>query len=165
MAIRIQRFPEYDLNLHVISRPHSGEEAIRFFEGLGAPQDATRWLTYFDPSVDMSGVDVASLPRLKRCIAEKQRELFGETAPPPRVLVCSTSAHEEFFARFWSGYVLKGEIHPVKPAIVCGLQAAYDRFGLAPGARAAIGCAVRDLAAPDLSPALPRRGAAPASAG
>jgi hypothetical protein len=136
MAIRSKRFPEYDLSLYVVSGPHSGEDAIRFVEGLG-PADAMRWLTYFDPTVDLDDHDVASLPRLKRTIAAKLKELFGDE-PRPRVIVCSSRAHEEFFLRFWKDYLIKGEVQPAKPIIRGSLVAAYDWLALPEAAREAV---------------------------
>lgn len=150
MAIRTRRFPEYDVNLYVMSGKLTGEETIRFYAGLRAPEDAARWITYFDPGLDLSGLDIASLPQIKRTIALKQRELFpGE--PAPRVLVCSSCAHEDFFYEFWRGYVVKGDVRPIQPAIVSSLETAYDRLGLPNAARAAIRLAISDLdaAAPD----------------
>lgn len=152
MAIQTRRFPEYDVNLYVMRGTLTGEETIRFYEGLRAPEDAVSWITYFDPGLDLTSLDVASLPKIKRTIAMKQKALFvGE--PAPRALVCSSAAHEEFFYEFWSGYVAKGDVRPVKPAIVSSLEVAYDRLGLPDAARAAIRRAIRDLdaSAPDES--------------
>lgn len=157
MAIRTTRFPEYGLNLYVVSGAHTAEEAIGFFRSLGAP-DATRWLTVFDPVVDMSGLDVASLPGLKRTIAEKHHELFGAAAPELRIIVCSSRPQEEFFSRFWSGYVLKGEQHPpAKPVIVTGLEAAFDVLELPPAARDAVTKAIRGSEAAAVAPPAPIR--------
>lgn len=146
MAIRTSRFPAYDVNLYVMSGTLTGEETIRFYAGLRAPEDAVRWITYFDPGLDLAGLDVASLPYIKRTIALKQRELFaGE--PAPRVLVCSSRAQEDFFFKFWDGYVSTGDVRPVKPAIVSSLATAFDRLRLPDVARAAIRHAIDDLKA------------------
>lgn len=123
MAIRTKRFPEYDLNLYVVSGTHTCEEAIRFFEGFGA-HDAARALTYFGPTVDISGLDVASLPKLKHTIAAKQAEIF-EGRPKPSVVVCSSSTEEAFF-NFWGCYAKTGEDRPIAPLLFRTIEAACE---------------------------------------
>jgi hypothetical protein len=140
MGVRVKRLPENDLTLFIVSGPHTSEEALRLFEGLDT-RAATRWLTYFDPTVDMSGVDVASFPRLKRAIAAKQKELFGDR-PMVRAIVCSTWDAEQFFRKFWSSYVKAGDGPPAPPALFEDLEAAFEWLALPMAARGAIAEAI-----------------------
>jgi hypothetical protein len=162
MAIRVKRFPAFDLNLYVVGGPHTGRDAIRFYEGMGAP-DAARWLTYFDPTVDVSEIGISSLPKLRRAIAAKQKELFGET-PPPRIIVCSSAAQKEFFLRFWTGYLVKGDVRPPKATIVSSLEAAYDWLGLPASARATVERAIQDDDLEEIDPVTGRTAPEPAPA-
>jgi hypothetical protein len=136
MGIRVRRFPEHDLTLYVVTAPHTAEEAVRFFQGLDA-RDATRWLTYFDPTVDMSGLDVASIPRLKRVLAAKIEKLFPDKRPV-RAIVCASGAAEQFFRTFWRSYLETGDTRPGEPGLFNNLEAAYDWLGLPETVRAAI---------------------------
>jgi hypothetical protein len=135
MAIRTKRFPECDLSLCIVSGAHTCEEAVGYFEGLGAA-DATRWLHCFDPTLDMSGHDVACLPRLKRTIIAKRRELFGDK-PKLYAIVCPSNASEAFF-KFWCGFVEAGEHHGTAPQLFPSLEAACEAFGLPEAARRAV---------------------------
>lgn len=143
MTVRVKRFPEYDVDLQFVTAPHTAQDTIRFYEGLDA-SDATRWLVYLDPTMDMAGYDVATIPKLKRTVAAKLEEVFGEN-PRPRVIVCSSPAAQDFFLRFWPDYRETGDVRPGMPGIVTSLEAAYDWLGLPNAARAAVGRAVCDL--------------------
>ena len=158
MGIRVERFPECDLTVFIVSTPHTSEEAIQFFEALDA-RAATRWLTYLDPTVDMSDVDVASFPTIKRTIAAKQKELFGDK-PMVRAIVCGSRAAEQFFRRFWSSYVKTGEGPPAPPVLFEDLEAAFEWLALPMAARAAVAEAIKSEA-----PALEAATASPESPG
>lgn len=147
MTVTSKRFPEYDLSLCIVSGAHTCEEAVLYFEGLGA-SDATRWLHCFDPTVDMAGHDVACLPKLKRTIIAKRNELFGDQ-PKLYAVVSPSSAGEAFF-KFWCGFVEAGEHHGTAPRLFSTLEAACEAFGLPEAAQQKVIRAVRDQ--PDKRP-------------
>lgn len=135
MAIRKQRFPEYDLSLCVVSGMHTAEEAIDFFQGLDG-SDATRWLTYYEPDVDMSQFEVAGIPELKRMIAAKEREIFGDK-PQPWVVVSRSEGNEAFF-KFWRSFAEAGEQRVSGRRLFPTLEAACEWLGLPEAGRKAV---------------------------
>jgi hypothetical protein len=153
MAVRTEHFPEYDLSLCVISGAHTCEEAVAFFQGLDS-RHATRWIHYFHPSVDMSGHDVACLPKLKRAIAAKREELFG-AEPKLYIVVCPSKASCAFF-EFWRSFVEAGQPHGAAPLQFDTLEAACEALGLPEPERRAVIEAARDRAA-EPQPAVAKR--------
>lgn len=143
MAVRTKRFPEYDLSLCIVSGGHTCEEAVRYFEALG-PRDALRWLHCFDPTQDMSGHDVACLPRLKSTIAAKRKALFGRK-PKLYGIVCPSKAGAAFF-EFWRSYIEAADSREAAPLLFPSLEAACEAFGLSEPAREAVIREVEDKA-------------------
>jgi len=137
MTNRLCRLPEHDLILHVVTGTHTGAEAIEFFRGLDATC-AMRWLSYFDPTAELSQLDVASLPVLKQVIAEKRTELFGDK-PKAHLIVAASEATARQF-RFWRQYFGHGDENAVR--IFRSLDEAYDWLGLPKEGRAAVTRAV-----------------------
>lgn len=135
MGIRLKRLPEHDINLELCSGTITAEEALRYWQEL-TPADARVWLTYFYPSADLSGWDVASLPKLKRLVAAQQKVVFGDKQVTPAV-VCRSSLSEAFLD-FWTAYAASGDMHPSKPMVFSSLEEACDGLGLSDAARAAV---------------------------
>jgi hypothetical protein len=148
MVCRRVCLPEHDLTLQLVSGVHSGEEAIQFYRALDAGC-ATRWLSYFGPTADMSKIDVASVPLLKRVLTEKQKELFGDK-PKPHAIVCLSESSRQYFFDFWKPYFTHGDESVVRS--FRSLEEAYDWFGLSDEARAAVAGAIegRDAAEPEV---------------
>lgn len=136
MANQRVDFPEFDLMLQLVKGEHTSEEAVAFFQALDATC-GTRWLCYFDPSVDLSKLDVARLPAVRRVIAKTRRELFGE-APKAHAIVCDSEAAAQFFFGFWRRYF------PDDAGLRCfhSLDEAYDWLGLSDDARAEVASAI-----------------------
>jgi hypothetical protein len=132
MTIRVQRFPEHDVNLHIYSGAISVEEVFRHFAQL----EATRWIGYFDPTADVSALDVASLPRLKQALQDKQMALFGGT-PKPSAIVYSSREVERFF-RFWRRYIAAGGERPLTVVLFSSLEAACNWLSLTDAGCAAV---------------------------
>lgn len=106
---------------------HTSDEAIELIQGLDRAC-ATRWVTYLHPTVDMSKIDVANIPAIKRAVNEKRQELFDQK-PKPYALVCGSQACEQYFD-FWQKYYSNA------PPAFCRLDEAYDWLGLSEAARA-----------------------------
>jgi hypothetical protein len=130
MPIRRHYFPEHDLTLHVVWGKHTTEEVIEAYRSLD-PTYATRWLSYFGPTAEMSPIAIADAPEIKRVRGEKRREIFGD-APKPFAMVCRSKSAEQFFFDFWQRY---------SECLECcfrTLEEAYDWLGLSEAARAAV---------------------------
>jgi hypothetical protein len=114
--------------LRLISGRYPAGEAIEFFRSLDKTC-ALRWLTYFYPTVDISEVDVANIPAIKRAIDEKRREIFGDK-PKGYAVVCGSESSKQYFD-FWSRYWCPDG------AVFGSLDEAYDWLGLSETDRAA----------------------------
>lgn len=132
------RLPEHDLTLRLVSGEHTSADAFAFFRSLDS-SCATRWLSYFDPSVSMARVDVASMPEMKHIISQKQKELFGDQ-PKPYAVVSGSESADQYFIQFWEKY------YAGAGAMRCfrQLEDAYDWLELSPAARAAVGGVIHD---------------------
>jgi len=140
--------------LHLIWGKHSSEEAIQFIQALDETC-AMRWLCYYHPSVDMSGMDVAHIPEVKRAAEEKSKEIFGDK-PKAHALACASRATEQFFD-FWRRY----QSDALRSFY--GLDEAYDWLGLSEDARAAASDIIHNWEA-EVAAEAPRRMQASAAA-
>lgn len=132
MTIRAKRFPEIGVTLSIFSGAITQKDVIAYVKGL---ETAARWVTYFDPTADLSGLDVAHIPEVKRTLAAKLKELHGDE-PVVSVFVACTGAVEAFLT-FWRSYVADPE-YPAKPEVVGSLDAACRALGLSEDACAAL---------------------------
>lgn len=150
MGIKLKRYPEYDVTVLIFSGKLRLDDFVELCAKLDR-RDRGRWLSYGDSTLDLSGIDVAHLPELKRVIASKQREIFSDTQPPNAIVYSSRAG--ELFVRFWQKYALAGDIHPMTPTVFSDFKAACDWLGLPEAARAEIEADVES------------QGAAPAAGG
>lgn len=127
-------FPEHDLMVHLIWGKHTSQEVIEAMQALDATC-ATRWLVYLDPTADMSKVDIAQIPAIRRAKSEKRKELFGDN-PKLFAVACGSKKSRQYFFKFWGKYSDCGE-HYFRT-----LGDAYDWLGLSGAARAAVAHAI-----------------------
>lgn len=142
MPNRRHSLPEHDLTLHLVHGTHTCAEAIQFFRSLDA-NCATRWLSYFDPTVDMSQIDIASVPEIKHVVAQKQEELFGEHAKA-YAIVCGSESSEQYFFGFWQRYFVGPGVQSESTRCFRSLDEAYAWLGLSDAGRAAVARAIED---------------------
>lgn len=138
MVTRWIRLPEHDLTLRLVSGEHTSADAFTFFGNLDS-SCATRWLSYFDATVSMARVDVASMPEMKHIISQKQKELFGDK-PKPYAVVCRSESADQYFIQFWEKYYARSGLMRCFRRV----EDAYDWLGLSPSARAAVGRVTHD---------------------
>lgn len=156
MPTRKTHFPEYGLSLFVLVGKHTVEEAIGLFQGLGS-SDASRWITYCDPSVDMPEQSVCRFPEVKRTIAAKRKEIFGDR-PQAWAVVATSRVNQDFF-NFWRSFAEASEQPEAAPRLFSTLDAACEWLGLPETARQAVieaattsdmsGISARGRSAPD----------------
>ena len=126
MGIRVHRFPEYHLNLHLLSGVITAEDLLRHFrEDLDA---SARWFCYFDSTADLSGIDVAHIPELRRLVTRVEQRRVGE--PVPTIMV-NDSKVSDLFLGFWRSYNTEC---PHEVVMVDNLRVACDRLELPPEA-------------------------------
>lgn len=148
MGVRTYHFPEQQLDFHVFSGPVTAEDMIRHHRSLDV---TVRWLCYFDPSVDLSGVDLAHLPELRRAVSALETR---RTRTLPTVVVAPSQASEQFF-RFWRDYASALVEGRHEPLIVSNLEAACRHLDLPPALRdrLAAGIEAGEAVAPAARPA------------
>lgn len=163
MGLRLRRFPEYGVALHIRSGAFNGEELLRYFRSLG-PADALRWIYYYDETADASGVMLGHIPELKHTINAKLEELFGDR--PPASIVVNRGAANQSYVDFWAGFTTRDQ-YPAAPLQFSTLKAACEELGLSDAACEALEDAVsaeterpraEGLQARRGGPAMPARG-------
>lgn len=133
MPCKLKRYPEYGVTFFLFSGALGEDELARVIETLDR-RDCSHWLSYCAPTVTLEAISVGVIPELKRRIAEKQAEIFGELRLPNAIV--HTSKGGEAFSQFWRHYTLAGRVHPLTPAVLPNLKAACEWLGLPGDARA-----------------------------
>jgi hypothetical protein len=139
MGILAKRFPEYGVVLQIFRGVITRELWMAYYAGFAAAH-ADRFVTYVCPSADLSTIDLASGPELKRVVAAKLREVFGD-APVVSIFV-RTSMEQDPYLNFWCGFERAGDKHPAESVIVSDFKAAGDLLGLPDGAWERLAAAV-----------------------
>jgi hypothetical protein len=130
MSIRLYSFPEHDLTVFVARGRTTNEDVVAAFKAMDATY-ATKLLEYLDATMDMSEIDLANLPAIRRIKREKRLELFADN-PKPMAIVCESKDAKRFFAEFWQRYVAAES----NERYFYSLDEAYDWLGLSAAARA-----------------------------
>jgi hypothetical protein len=137
MADRRHILPDHDLTLHLVSGEHTSAETLCFFQALD-DRCATRWLSYFDPTVDMSKTDIASMPVIREIIAKRRKELFRD-GTKPYAMVCVSESSARYFQDFWRKYVAEPDLRVFR-----SLGEAFNWLELPEPARCAAATAIHD---------------------
>jgi hypothetical protein len=127
MGILAKRFPEYGVTLQIFRGEITRESWLEYYADFTAAA-ADRFVTYICPSADLSRMDLASGPELKRMVAGKLRAVFGD-APVVSILVRATHEHEPYL-KFWCDFERVGEPHPAASVIVSHFKEACSLLGL-----------------------------------
>jgi TetR/AcrR family transcriptional regulator, transcriptional repressor for nem operon len=119
MSVGLRRFPEYDLELGVFSNTVTAGETIKFLYGLDKGKNE---LLILSESADLSEIDVAHLPAMKRAVTpvESERHDSG-TKSTAFVNLCKSN---ELFIRFWVHYASAGNVFARKRARFSTVEAA-----------------------------------------
>ena len=141
MCVWSRHFPEFGVSLNVYTGTITPDALMRFIDGL-EPVAWTRWVNYLDPALDLSGLDIAHIPGFKSALAEKLRELHGETHV--RSALVTASPENELALDFWPSYVGRDVRYPAEPVAYRTLDAACEGLELPEGACPALGEAVRE---------------------
>ena len=128
MGIRVKQVPEFGLTLIIWSGTVTREEVIEHYSRLTAA-DAGRRIIYLDPTLDRSGLDVASFPELRRIITAKFKELYGDT-PVRSAIVRGGASVSEPDIDFWFRYAGVEIDYSNTPAGFPSFEAACEWLGL-----------------------------------
>ena len=123
MSVRVEHFPEFGVTLVIYSGAVTPEVMLRFVDDLG-PADAGPWINYLDPTLDLSGMDVAHIPVLRRALAAKLKALYGEGHI--KTALVTASQVNELVLSFWPSYVGHDVEYPHEPTAFASLDAACD---------------------------------------
>jgi len=141
MAIREKQLPEPGVIVTVLSGTVTPEDVLAHYDRLPSVE-RRRMLIYVEPTADLARINVGVIPELKRAIAAKLVELYGNE----RVLtawVCGPGANEPLID-FWCRYVVGGEYLSTS-VLFPTLEAACDWLGLSGAARGAAAEAIEVL--------------------
>jgi hypothetical protein len=136
VSVRSKHFPEFGVTLNVFAGALTPDSVMQFVDSL-EPTGWTRWVNYLDPTLDLSEMDIAHIPVIRRALAARLIALHGE-AHLQSALV-SANPVNELFLRFWPSYVGRYVDYPTDPVAFPALDAACDWLGLPDLARAALG--------------------------
>jgi hypothetical protein len=127
MCAWFKYFPEFGVTLNVYSGKLTPDVMLRFIDSIDS-NVGSNWVNYLDPTLDLSGMDVEHFPVLRRALANKMRELYGEAHV--RCALVSASPENELFSRFWTSYVGPDVQYPAEAVEFPTLQAACHWLGL-----------------------------------
>lgn len=131
MGIRLVRFPQYGVTLHVYSGALRAHETAKHFRRL-CPGDISPAVHAFGADVDLSGFDVEHIPFVKHAIALKEANLPGGR-PKRSVVIARSEAVHEFFC-FWNSYCDFGHLNVTPFHIASSMKEACDWLRLPEGA-------------------------------
>jgi TetR/AcrR family transcriptional repressor of nem operon len=139
MSLHLGRFPEYQLELGVLWSSVAGDEMLRMFESF---DKNAKWLAVFCEDVDLSSLDVAHIPAMKRAVTPDQSE--PHSGEPELTAFVNLAGGGEFFARFWMHYASLGVQRTRKREMFPTVAAACQWLGLPPPASETLAAAVAD---------------------
>jgi TetR/AcrR family transcriptional repressor of nem operon len=139
MAASLKRFPEFNLQLSVFSGAVTDDDLLKCFSAL---DHKAHWLGVFTKDADVSGVDIACFPALKRAVTPDASEPAG-TKPRLSALV-NLSESSELFVRFWAHYATAGDRSARKREVFSTIEAARQWLGLPAAAAGKIVAAVTE---------------------
>jgi TetR/AcrR family transcriptional repressor of nem operon len=142
MAANLKRFPEFNLEIGVFSGAVADDELLKCFSKL---DQKAHWLGVFTKNADVSGVDIACFPALKRAVTPDASEPAG--ARPKLSALVNLSESSELFVRFWAHYATAGDRPGRKRQVFSTLEAARQWLGLPAAAAGKIVAAVTEAEA------------------
>jgi hypothetical protein len=137
VTIRVTRCPDFGVNVTVYSGKITRQELIEHYSTINAGDAASadRWISYFQPSADLSDIDIAAFAELKRITSAKLKEVYPDR-PLAVAIVCDSRINEPILS-VWRSYVGADAEHPSDPGLFSSLKAACDWLGLSQAAREA----------------------------
>lgn len=142
MGVNLRHCPEHGVDLFVASGAITAADVISAFERADR---AANWLVVFSEELDMSGVDIACFPAMRRTMTPDDGEPRGG-APRLSALV-NLSERNALFVRFWADYASAAAPHARRRQIFSSVEAGCRWLGLAPAAGATLASAAARMVA------------------
>lgn len=155
MGVELRRFPEHHVTLAIFSGVVDPDQISTLLRSVDQ-RDRGCWIGYWHDDADISDVDVASFPVIKRLVAERQKAIFGDAPLREFVMVHPSGATEDLF-RFLQKYWATGDESATPPRIFPDWRSASDWLGLSDEARKALTDATKRAGA-KRSPERPNNG-------
>jgi TetR/AcrR family transcriptional repressor of nem operon len=149
MGVHLEHFPEYKLEFGALCNSVVGDEALNMFEGF---DKHAKWLVVFNEGVDLSGLDIAHIPAMRRAVTPNQSE--PHSGEPELTAFVSLAGGGEFFTRFWMHYASMGVEHSRKREMFPTMAAACQWLGLPPPAAETLAAALADAVGTEAETAL-----------
>jgi hypothetical protein len=126
----VTRFPEFRVNVSVYSGPIARAELIEHYGSLDAEDAASadRWISYFDPTADLSQLDVAAIGELRRLTAAKLNEVYGDRTLTVAI-VCKSPVNHPILST-WRSYLAADRNHPSDLSLFSSLKDACNWLDL-----------------------------------
>jgi len=133
----LKHLPEYNLEVGVFSGAVTDDEMLESFSKLDKNRN---WLGVFTKDADVSGVDIACFPALKRAVTPDAPELRG--GEPKLSALVNFSGPSELFVRFWVHYASADDQPWRKRQMFSSIEKACAWLGLPPAAAGEVAAAV-----------------------
>lgn len=141
MGACLRRFPEYDLDLGVLSGHVTKVGMIEFLKGIDKNKDA---LIIFLKNVELSEISVALIPAMRKAVTPSKSERPGEIKSTAFV---SFRKSNQIFLRFWIHYAAAGIVGARKREIFATVEAACQWLALPSDAHHRLSAAANEMAA------------------
>lgn len=139
MGVHLEHFPEYRLEFGALCNSVSGDEVLSMFEGF---DKRAKWLVVFNDNVDLSGLDIAHIPAMKRAVTPEDSGPQG--GEPESTAFVNLAGGGDFFVRFWVHYASEGVQRTRRRERFSTVAAACQWLRLPPPATETLAAAVAD---------------------
>lgn len=145
MTIRVTRLPEFGVNISVYSGPITRAELIEHYSAIDAEDAASadRWISYFDPTADLSQLDVAAISELRRLTSAKLYEVYGDRTLTVAI-VCKSPVNRPILST-WRSYLSADRNHPSDLSLFSNLKDACDWLDLSGSASFALAAVAGEI--------------------
>lgn len=145
MTIRVTRLPEFGVNISVYSGPITRAELIEHYGAIDAADAASahRWISYFDPTADLSQLDLAAMCELRRLTAAKLCEVYGSRTLTVAI-VCKSPPNQSILS-VWRNFLGSDRAHPSELRLFSSLRDACDWLDLPGSASLALAAVAGEI--------------------
>lgn len=134
MTIRVKLLSDHGVVVAILSGIVTPTDVIETIDRLPSA-NKRRIVLYVEPTADLSQLSVTFIPEIRRAVADKLRELYGNENSFT-AWICEPGSNVHFFD-FWCRYLEVGE-HPALELLFPTLEAACDWLDLPEPTRQAV---------------------------
>jgi hypothetical protein len=130
MPVLVDRIGQFDVNCLIWVGQVSRSDALGFPERIdpSRPEFGCRWISYFDPTADLSDLDPACLLELR----ERLRSVVAGLAAKGefRMILASSSTYNDPLVAIWQAMAATDANYLSNPVVVRDIHAASRALGL-----------------------------------